>query len=817
MLIIMNDPAGATGRHAHEWDYTATVQDNIARHLRSGGGCAVRWNGDDINPATDPRMDRPPSIADEVTVIRRPEGFDPLTWTLIAIAASVAVTVALMPKVPRLTSAAGKDSPNNRLAGQTNIARPYQAIPDVYGLRRIWPDLIQPAVVEYVDNVKLITEWMVASYGIGTITAVQYAETPFADIAEASYEVFEPVPVDGYPERGTTTLSDVLEAFEVDDVNGQELTYPEPYPVMTPTGDFVAVTGATTFTLKIPNSTANIANLKGLAPFGTARVVCTLPGPVAFDEDCTVASFVVSGSDCTFTFSGVPVWASDVTATAIATTITPNGTAPQTVGPFTLPLASDRIRWNTVFLRGLKGSVTIRAEWWKVDGSGAEISGTRQSQDNTYTADTFDQQFRTNNATPTAGLGRYRMQFTRLTPQIGDQGTDVAKLEEVYAVRYYATKVLPGCTAFRVTTRATQEATGFADRKFNLRWNRHVRTLTTNTLSASRNFARCMAHVWTLAGGDMADLDTDRLAEINADLGETSPLLRFDASFDDEDLSLGQRMQLAANAARCLLWYDGEKWTVTRDQARAVPRMQLDYRNLARGGESSISYASHLPASNDGIELEYVDETTQAKKAYIRLSIASGSVVVGRSANPQKIQLIGCATTAQAENRARLEARRLLYQRINVTDTGLRDAAQLGPGDLVRWVDPADLYGDDGLQAGEVLAISGDEITTSEPVDWLSETSGRILLTGTSGAYLGAPVLCYPAAGGRIRLGTVPAGIFVADATRQCGSRYAFAAGVTESEMQASGLYTVTAARPDSRGNTSLALAAYDSRMYEDD
>ena len=34
----------------------------------------------------------------------------------------------------------------------TEIARAYQAIPDVYGYRRVWPDLIQPSLVEYVFN-----------------------------------------------------------------------------------------------------------------------------------------------------------------------------------------------------------------------------------------------------------------------------------------------------------------------------------------------------------------------------------------------------------------------------------------------------------------------------------------------------------------------------------------------------------------------------------------------------------------------------------------------------------------------------------------
>jgi hypothetical protein len=817
MLTLINDPAGISGRQSFAWDRGATIQANIERRLASGFGCRVLINGIEVDPVTDPAMDRLPTEADTVVVQRRPEGFDPFTWVLIAVAASVAVSYALMPKINVGGTAGGNDSPNNRLTAQSNIARAYQAIPDIYGYRRAWPDLIQPSTVEYIGNVKYVTEWLCVSRGKGTISDVRYAETPIGDIDGASFEAFEPVPVDGYPELGETTLLDVLETFASDDVNGQELDYPTPFAVVTASGGFECVSTETEFTVTIPDGPA-LAQLKGLAPSGIARVVFEFgAGPTSFDEECTVLSYLVSGADCTFTFSNAAPWPTSETDLSVAFTITPYGTTPTTLGPYTLPLSSDRIRWNTVFLRGLKGSVVIKAEWWKVDGSGVEISGTREDDIYTYTADSFDQQFRTTEVTPTAGSGRYRIEFTRQTAQIGDQGTDVAKLEEVYAVRYYPEKVLPGVTAIRVTTKATTEATGFSDRKFNLRWLRHVRTLTSETLSSSRNFARAMAHIWTLAGKSMDQLDTDKLAAINAEFGETSDLLRFDASLDDRDMSLGERLQLAANAARCIVWRDGTKWTVTRDQARAYPDIQLDYRNLAMDGESTISYSAHLPASNDGVELEYVDETTQAKKSYVRLNISSGSVVTGTSSNPKKIVLIGSATQAQAENRAELEARRLLYQRVSVSDKALGDAGVIGPGSLVRWIDPNDFGGDDGLQAGEVLAIDDSTITTSEPVDWKGETSGRILFTGVDGQHLGAPVVCTPASGGRITLASVPAGLYLADDDRQCGSRYAFAVGLTEAEVEAAGLYTATACKPDGNGGASLAFAEYDSRLYEGD
>ena len=815
MLTILNDPAGITGRQCFELDSSISLQANIALRMPGGADCELRINGVTVDPLTDPRMDALPSLLDSVVVVRRPEGLDPVTWIIVAAVAATAAYV-LMPSMPNLGGATSKDSPNNRLTGQSNIARAYQAIPDVYGYRRVWPDLIQPSVVEYVDHVKYVTEWLCISRGKGTITNVQYAETPIDDIDGASYEVFEPVGT-GYPEGGTTTLSNVQEVFASDEVNGQELTPVEPFATLTKTGTFTAVSGATQFTATIPDG-ADLDQLKSLVPSGTAEVsfIYSSGGllPV-FSETCTVLAVSVSGGNATFTLSS-SAWTDSHTDEATSFTIVPNGTASAVIGPFTLPVECSRIWWNTIFQRGLKGTVQIRAEWWRVDSGGVEIAGTRQTQDNTYTANTYDQRFYTNKVTPSAGSGRYRIQFKRLNEVNGDGSADVAKLEEVYAVREYASKTLPGVTVIRVTTKATESATGFSDRKFNLRWLRHVRTLTTDLLSESRNFARAMAHIWTIAGNDISGLDTDALASINAELGESSPLLRFDGSLDDADMSLGERLQYVANTARCVVWRDGTKWTATRDQDRPYPELQLDYRNLAAAGDSTISYAAHLPATYDGIEVEYVDEVTQSKKSYIRLNISSGAPVVGSVSNPKKIKLQGCTTTAQAENRAQLEARRLIYQRVSVSDTALADAGGLGIGALVRWIDPNDFAGDDGLQAGEVLAISGNVITPSEPIDWRGQTSGRIMFTGTDGKQVGLTQLCYPAAGG-VQVASLPAGVYVRDSARQLGSRYALAVGLTDAEIEAAGLYTVTEIRPAADGTVSLALAQYDSRIYEAD
>ena len=249
-------------------------------------------------------------------------------------------------------------------------------------------------------------------------------------------------------------------------------------------------------------------------------------GTGVFNETCTVLSYLVTGSNVTFTFSS-SAWATTEGETATFA-IALVGDPFTTVGVFTLPIDATQIWWNAAFLRGLRGSVTVRAEWWKINEAGVEYAGTRQTLDVVYSGDSYDQQFFTSKATPTGGLGRYRVQFQRRSAQVDENGADVVKLEELSAVRHYPTKTLPGVTVLRVTTKATLAATGFSDRKFNLRWTRHVRELTTNALGPSRNFARAIAHIWTIAGNAIGGLDTDALQAVNDEHGEDSPLLRFD-------------------------------------------------------------------------------------------------------------------------------------------------------------------------------------------------------------------------------------------------------------------------------------------------
>lgn len=817
MLTILHDPTGASGVTTEALDYGLTIQANIERHLASGYGATLYINGQLIdNPAECDDLQRLATAMDSVRVICRPEGGGGGIFGAIGKFANI-ITFGLIgklipkPSIPNVSASVAKDSPNNRLSGQTNTARAYQAIPDIYGRVRAYPDLIQPSDEYYIDHVKYVTEWLCVGLGKYTRESIKSADTPLGDISGSSVEFFEPVGGD-YPENGTTTISGVTEPFTVSDVNGQELVYPTAWPSETESADVVLVHFDRDFTVKVATG-SKWDNLVSIVGTGNALVQFTYTyggNTFNFNETCPVKSLVTAGGFHTFTFTAAAGAPHSTTQSGITVTIRPIGSSPIWVGPYTLPVTADRFRTNLIFQRGLKGSVTIRTQWWAIDSNGDEISGTRASADATYSADTYDYRAWSVVTIPAYGTARYRVRWQRLSGAVGD-GNDVAKVEQLAALRYYATKTLPGVTVAKLVTKATESATSFSDRKFNLIATRHVRDLASTAVSASRDFRRAVVHEYVAVGGlDIADLDIDSLINI----GDLGSLGYFDYTFDDEDVSVGERIETICNAARVFVSRIGLQYQFRRDTAQPYPAMQLDYRNLAASGDSVLTYNGFVPGQYNGVELEYVDPDKNVR-AYVRYRITSaGTIEAGTASRPNKMKLAGCRNLTQANNRALLECRKMLYQRQSIADTVLNDGFALRKGDLVRWVDPNDFYGDDGLQAGEVLAIDGLNFATSEPINWNGNTTARVVFTTAEG-YQTAVVTATPHDDG-FAVASLPTGVYVANgSTQQLSSRYAIGVGLSIDAINSAGLYTITEIKPKADGTLDIEAAAYDSRIYE--
>lgn len=131
----------------------------------------------------------------DVFIVSNPLGIDPYTLLIrvvIAVAVSI-VTTALMPKpnLPEGTRQA-RTSPNNNVGPQTNVSRPNDRVPDVFGEDRCVPDLITPGVFEFKDQVKFIEQDFCVSRGYGLIDDVRSGETLGSDIVGFEIEEYEP-------------------------------------------------------------------------------------------------------------------------------------------------------------------------------------------------------------------------------------------------------------------------------------------------------------------------------------------------------------------------------------------------------------------------------------------------------------------------------------------------------------------------------------------------------------------------------------------------------------------------------------------------
>jgi len=830
MLTVLNDPLHATGGELFELDCSLTIQENIQLHLQAGADYMLWINGDKIDsPELCDTLDRLARPGDMIRLARRQEGIETLIYIAIAVVAAVAV-VALTPK-PQIPNNAGssKDSPNNKFTGSTNLFRLYQAIPDVYGTCVCYPDLIQQSFYEYINNVKYITELMLISHGAGYVDKVKSATSPFSDISGASFEVFKPTYSAGqYPEDGTTLVTGIIESFATPNVDGQTLKPAVVPPIIE--GNGPAYYSGDTLTINSTQDFSSINSVIGLTGGVFLKVryqyeASSGTGPAPwytfddFEGDVTLVSFSASN----IVFSGLNLRPSFSQGVVAHYSARRSLIDVSTSTSFTVPFPTPKIQYNFAMMRGLRGddggaTVNVRVNYFAVNDDGSEIAGSAGSENFSFSGDTFEQQFRTAYVTPAYGYARYKTNVTRTNPSASPKADyDQIKIESINGIREYGAKQFPSSTIIRVRTRATEQATSGNERKFNVEFTRAIRDFDTTVCTPSRSMARAIIHQHVaVAQRSIDQLDLDSLRAINASLPTNTTLLNFDFTFDDKDVSYGERIATMANAGRCSVFRDGSRWSFVRDAVRgAYPEMQLDYRNLASGGSSTISMDRITPNSHDGVELEYVDPLLN-KKALIKLRInTDGSIVNGVCGNPLKVRLAGCRDIVQATNRARLEAGHLVYSRDAVSDDALSDANMLGRGALVRWIDPNDFYGDDGLQAGEIIAINGNVVETSEECLFKGQSVGRVAFTAKDGAS-SLFVRCTPRTDkvfGFV-VDSVPSAVYLKSGAQGASSRYVFGVGLTEEEIASAGLYTVVTKTPKPDGTISLQLRKYDKRAY---
>ncbi|HEK0753189.1 TPA: MoaD/ThiS family protein [Proteus mirabilis] len=634
----------------------------------------------------------------------------------------------LAPKSPSFSAADvnAKESPNNRLTGQTNIARTYQARPEIHGQVRAFPDLIQQSMFEYIDNKKMVTEWMNFGIGYYTIENVKYSESELIALDGASYQIFQPGEV----------IPQIFEGFEFPDVDGQEIPGPnesDEIPQYEATANNVIsgeIKGGEA-AIKIekqddfryfmdivkPRSVSLVVNVTYDTPQGSVTKDIKVDAYLSDAKESDDGAIISPKYYYEFFFT-------NLTGGDLAT-LPPNAIVNTskfvlydnqflTVGPFFSPLDGGELWVHLNAQLGDGDWASARIEFWKIDDNNNEISGTREAFDRGFpSAPKTKTYYLTEKFKPLAGYGRYAIQLTRLE---NSNDHSILKLEEVFIVRERINEVHEEDTLVKVTVRATEAPTGTRERKYNALATRHVISYDMNsrsvdyTLRPSRSFADAVAHTWLVtAGQPESTIDLYGLYSIYESLPDKR-LGYFDYTFDDEDVSLGQRIETICNVARVISFWDNGVLTFTREEEKQYPSGTFNRANTTGNG-FSLSYDMTMPSGNDGVEIEYVNPKTN-KKTYLKYRIEDNKIVNKPAKNPNKITIHGCRNEYQAIDRALLEMDRLIHQRMSISVQTLADGDYVYPGDLIII---ADTY-DKNQQAGYIVERIGNQFSTNEKV-----------------------------------------------------------------------------------------------------
>ena len=845
-------------------DLSANIGDSVEYFLEIDEEYDLYLNGHTVTCQPDYKLKE----GDTVHAIHRPHGADPVTIGIVIAVVTAIVTVALLPR-PEKPNLQGvnQSSSNNQISGQTNISRNGEAVPDIKGTIRAFPDLCQSAWYSWDENRRRVRERFCVGVSSVEISDVKDNETEFSRISGSSFNVVERAVTgdDQYPVRATSLddarlLAENQRIIQLDyvylandgginyviigvDPNQDiptllDLNNESQFDLSNTTSPFINQT----FTIDRSNpivTSQEITNFIPVPPPGTREFLSCHRVPVIVSTDfpsysqgsCTTNP----GATCNAQYirNGYNGSGYDEVATIRVGEITDGFTGWTLLGREGVGSFSWYI--NFVFQSGLITN----------NGASESVSFQVQARDsvtlaaatftvfiNDQVADigsdvTFDVSGRTRGE-----LGR-TVRFTQTQPNIGNRvefrvrrtsdldlanSVSDATIETVFSlVRYPSDALGAGFTLIDVDARSDFTNRSTSSRRINCQAARlqHSYDMATDTItaqsSANGSFADAIVSDFMRLFGEVRlrqILDLTSLYEVNNSL--TPALRNFGYSFDDINISLGQRIHTICNVARVGAIRDGQVWRFYREEAKDDV-FTFDRRNIASTSDQAQSYRFQKPNDNDSIRLSYIDpEDNKERHIERRIDTDNKSFVEGVGARPLEISLAGCRSVEQATNRAEVEVRRLVYQRRRVTERVLNDGQIVDIGDRVRW---ACIY-DDATTDAEAMQISGSQVRISEIPIFEDGLTYFAHVSDSSGNMNGPYQVTQGALGDFWIDGLETSKVFIANnMPAQAGSHVII--GTTEDLNYYD--FTVTSKTPADNETVQIEMIEYSAQIFEED
>lgn len=781
-----------------------------------------------------------PNDGDILTICVRPQGFDPITIAIgVAIAASAASFVLSRRAMGNISDRSGKSSGNTEFTGQTNTARLYSQRPDIYGKVRAYPDLIGEALLEYVNNKKVLTHYFNIGLGYYDLTQFRFSDSALATFQESTYTVYQPSEVNplvreqfSFPEIDSsgTELKGLNEVEENPTAPSYEaiptsataapgvtvtFVFSNPTPLIPPSSGGGGQLGLW-YNNRKPDNSINSEAIRY-----DYRITDMIGGSTPYSCVSTTSKITYDAPSDKFTVV-IENFTGDLGLTSAFTgTVKMSESESLFVGWFLSTVECTELWFNTVFRRGLKGEAIIDFEYQPCDSAGTP-TGSASTQTATYSDDTFDDQSFTFKVQGLAS-SYYRVRARR-TNNSNDDGSSQSTLESIAAIRVKTNVIHPEDTTLIIQSTAGNAETG-TEMKFNVMasrkmiwwdgstvrgWNATTRKEIPSDLRASEFAADGILHNYIVMGGGPVDeIDIEELYSIHDKVYAIDPeLAKCSITFDDADQALGDRVKTLALLLDIETSYDGIKEFFVRDEERDVVVAQFDAYNLA-DDQYSKTYSFMLKDQYTGVRLEWVDVNDKNKKRYINLALdGSGNVIESDSFHPKEIKFLGCGNETQAMHRAKLEFNKLIYQNESVTFNVVDDGFIPRFGDMVRFVEYADEY----VVNGEVIGISGNTYTSSA---WIGDLEVGTTYWATCTKANGQTTDWVELASwdGYSFTTTSPmTGAYVADQINsQVGSRFIIR---TTAEKEAD-LYVITDKQPSSDVTVKISCINYDERTYQ--